>query len=82
MLSRIFGFIVLIGFCIYLSYRFWQIGYWVGGPVVAASVCLSLLLFGAVGLWWAMRPDKSRAAAAKSVTASRNGAPKNGASPH
>lgn len=52
------GLLFLVGFVIYLIYRFWMIGYDLGGPVLATSICGGLLLFGALGLWWAMRPTK------------------------
>ncbi|MCW5851957.1 MAG: hypothetical protein KIT87_17925 [Anaerolineae bacterium] len=50
------GLIVMVSFVIYLIYRFWSIGYKLGGPLMATGVCGSLLVVGAVGLWWAMRP--------------------------
>ena len=48
--------LVMVSFVIYLVYRFWSIGYKLGGPLMATGVCGGLLVVGAVGLWWAMRP--------------------------
>jgi hypothetical protein len=60
-MSRQLGLLVLVGFAVYLAYRFWAIGYRLGGPLLAAGVCGGLLLFGGLGLWWATRqPPQDR----------------------
>ena len=46
------GLVFLVGFVIYLIFRFWMSGYDLGGPVLATSICGGLLLFGALYVWW------------------------------